>query len=313
MRNKKAITSILFFMVTVYAQMDPATYLGQLSFDYFGTINGSFISSTTTPPDTLTIPTSFAGSIIMSNNDTTHILIPAFQQVTDSTYDVFLIYLRDDSAGVEPQTWTLTLPGGETELTVLAAFMSGIDTSFVVGLLDLVSDTTSGLPTLDSLLIQIIDEIAAYTYFGVSGTITVDVVSTDTLNGVFSGTFLKAGFPFPPTISVSNGIFNFSGFELPPVSTASEHAIPTAIVLLPAYPNPFNARVTLEYYLDQEQPIQLAIMDIAGHQVILLENTYRKAGRHQTSWDAFNSSSGVYFAQLRTTTATVTRKIVLLK
>ncbi|NQU27678.1 MAG: T9SS type A sorting domain-containing protein [Candidatus Marinimicrobia bacterium] len=312
MRNKKITISVILFMTIVSAQMEPATYLGQLSFDYIGTINGNFIGATYAPPDTLTIPTSFAGSILMSNNDTTHILIPAFQQVTDSTYDVFLIYLRDDSGGVEPQTWTLTIPGEIADLQALAAFMPGIDSAFVTGLLDVVADTTGGISTLDSLLGQLINEIAIYSYFGVSGSITLGTISPDTLGGAFNGTFMQAGFP-PPTINITNGVLGFSGIDLPTVAITPERLIPISINLLPAYPNPFNATVRLGYTMDQPGHVQLAVMDLRGRHVTTLVNDYRQAGEHALTWTANHQATGIYLICLETNGVMLHRKIVLLK
>lgn len=313
MRNKKITISVILFMTIVSAQMGPATYLGQLSFDYLGTINGNFIGATSTPPDTLTIPTSFAGSILMSNNDTTHILIPAFQQVTDSTYDVFLIYLRDDSGGVEPQTWTMTLPGDIADLQALAAFIPGIDSAFVTGLLDMVADTTGGISTLDSLLGQLINDIAMYSYFGVSGSITLGTISPDTLGGAFNGSFLKANFPIPHSIAISNGTFNFSGIDLPTVAITPEQLIPASIKLLPAYPNPFNATVRLGYSLDQSSFVKLTVLDIRGRIVTSLVNDYQESGNHSITWSANDQATGIYFLQLEAAGTSLHRKIVLLK
>ena len=312
MRNKKITISVILFMTIVSAQMGPAIYLGQLSFDYLGTINGNFIGATSTPPDTLTIPTSFAGSILISNNDTSHILIPAFQQVTDSTYDVFLIYLRDNSGGVEPQTWTLTLPGDIADLQALAAFMPGIDSAFVTGLLDMVADTTGGITTLDSLLGQLINEIAIYSYFGVSGSITLGTIAPDTLGGAFNGTFMQAGFP-PPTINITNGVLSFSGIDLPTVAITPEQLIPVSIKLLPAYPNPFNATVQLGYTLKQPGLVQMTIMDLRGRHVATLVNEFRQAGEHALTWTANHQATGIYLVRLETNGVILHRKIVLLK
>ena len=312
MRNKKITISVILFMTIVSAQIEPTTYLGQLSFDYMGTIHGNFSGATYAPPDTLTIPTSFAGSILMSNNDTTHILIPAFQQVTDSTYDVFLIYLRDNSGGVEPQTWTLTMPGDIADLQALAAFMPGIDSAFVTGLLDMVADTTGGISTLDSLLGQLINEIAIYSYFGISGSITLDTISPDTLGGAFSGTFVQAVYP-PPTIYITNGVLSFSGIDLPTVAITPEQMIPASIKLLPAYPNPFNATVRLGYSLDQSSFVKLTVLDIRGRIVTSLVNDYQESGNHSITWSANDQATGIYFLQLEAAGTSLHRKIVLLK
>ncbi|NQT96349.1 MAG: T9SS type A sorting domain-containing protein [Candidatus Marinimicrobia bacterium] len=301
---------IVAFAVNLAAQTLPSSYYGQLSFDYAGTMNGSFNAGATELPDTLVPPTSFAGGIIFSFNDTTHILMPAYQQITDSTYDVFIIYLCDDGGGVEPQTWTL--PGDITDLQALAAFIPGIDSAFVAGLLNLVADTTGGIPALDLLLGQLIDEIAPYTYFAATGTIQLDIISPDTIGGVFAGSFLQAGFP-PPFITVTNGAFNFQGAILPPLATTPEDVLPSQVKLHAAYPNPFNASVTLGYFLSRSAAIEFAVFDLSGRQVAELDKGYRQAGNNSLTWTANDFSSGVYLVRLNTANSSQFQKVLLLK
>ena len=301
---------IVAFAVNLAAQTLPSSYYGQLSFDYAGTMNGSFNAGATELPDTLVPPTSFAGGIIFSFNDTTHILMPAYQQITDSTYDVLIIYLRDDSGGVEPQTWTLL--GDITDLQALAAFMPGIDSAFVASLLNLVVDTSGGIPALDSLLGQLIDEIAPYTYFAAAGNIQLDIISPDTIGGIFAGSFLQAGFP-PPFITVTNGAFNFQGAVLPPVATTPEDVLPSQVKLHAAYPNPFNASVILGYSLNQPTSIELSIFDLSGRQIAELDKGYRQAGNYFLTWTAKGISSGVYLVQLNSSVSFTTQKVLFLK
>lgn len=303
---------IVAFAVNLAAQTLPSSYFGQLSFDYAGALNGSFNASALELPDTLVPPTSFAGGIIFSINDTTHILMPAYQQITDSTYDVFIIYLRDDGGGVELQTWTLTLPGDITDLQALAAFMPGIDSAFVASLLNLVADTTSGIPALDSLFGQLIYEIAPYTYFAVSGSIQLDIISADTIGGIFTGSFMKAALP-PSFLTVLNGTFNFQGAVLPPIATTPEDVLPSGMELQAAYPNPFNASVILGYSLNQPTSIELSIFDLSGRQVAELDKGYRQAGNHSQTWTANDFSSGVYLVRLNTANSSQFQKVLLLK
>ncbi len=312
--NRYGMLSIVIvaFAVNLAAQTLPSSYYGQLSFDYAGTMNGSFNAGATELPDTLVPPTSFAGGIIFSFNDTSHILMPAYQQITDSTYDVFIIYLRDDGGSVEPQTWTLTLPGDIADLQALAAFMPGIDSAFVARLLNLVADTTGGIPALDSLLVQLINEIAIYTYFAVGGSIQLDIISADTIGGIFNGSFMQAVLP-PSFLTVLNGTFNFQGVVLPPVATTPEDVIPTQVKLHAAYPNPFNASVILGYSLSRPAAIELAVFDLSGRQVAELDKGYHQAGNYFLTWSAKDFSTGVYLVLLNTTNSSQFQKILLLK
>jgi flagellar hook assembly protein FlgD len=115
---------------------------------------------------------------------------------------------------------------------------------------------------------------------------------------------------------VSHG---YSGiFSLDTVTAVGDEANspPQATMLGTIYPNPFNPRTTIGYELVEAATVKLAIYDVRGMQVRLLEAGNRPSGRHQTIWDGQDDKgravpTGTYFCRLATPQGSQTRKLTL--
>jgi YVTN family beta-propeller protein len=89
-------------------------------------------------------------------------------------------------------------------------------------------------------------------------------------------------------------------------------------VRLGCHPNPFNPKTTIEFYMPERGAIELAVYDVSGRRVALLEHGTMGAGEHRAEWDGRCSdgsaaATGVYFMRLRTQDGSKTVKAVLLK
>jgi len=85
-----------------------------------------------------------------------------------------------------------------------------------------------------------------------------------------------------------------------------------------AFPNPFNPKTTLAYSLDHEQTVELAVYNLRGELVAVLDRGERSAGEHKLVWDGTDAtgdqvSSGAYFVRLTTETSEHVNKVMLLK
>ncbi|UCC80254.1 MAG: T9SS type A sorting domain-containing protein [Candidatus Zixiibacteriota bacterium] len=89
--------------------------------------------------------------------------------------------------------------------------------------------------------------------------------------------------------------------------------LPFTINLLRAYPNPFNARATIEFDLAAPCDVELTIYDITGAKVETIRRPGLKAGRHSILWDGDGVASGVYFARMEAGGYSQSIKMVLLK
>jgi photosystem II stability/assembly factor-like uncharacterized protein len=89
-------------------------------------------------------------------------------------------------------------------------------------------------------------------------------------------------------------------FNSPPVSVGEqdEGFPPSAAVLHPAYPNPFNPSTTIRFRLGERNFVSLSVYDIRG---VLVEEILRGSfdqGDHEAFFNAHDLSSGVYFYTL---------------
>jgi hypothetical protein len=72
-----------------------------------------------------------------------------------------------------------------------------------------------------------------------------------------------------------------------------------------------RARAEIEYSLPRDGEVSLAIYDLAGRRVALLETGFRSAGSHVASWSPGAAGRGVYFYRLRTELSTLTGSIAV--
>jgi hypothetical protein len=80
-------------------------------------------------------------------------------------------------------------------------------------------------------------------------------------------------------------------------------AVPSALRLYAAAPNPFNPRTTIRFDLPTAGPVRLSVYDLAGRLVKVLVEGKIPAGSHEAVWDGRDSSgravpSGSYLARL---------------
>ena len=124
---------------------------------------------------------------------------------------------------------------------------------------------------------------------------------------------ISTGLP-PVSIAVLS-----SDTDLLPTAVAEvAAALPEQSTLGKAYPNPFNASVTIPFSLAQEGAIQLVIYDALGQAVRTLQQGVWPTGAHRVAWDGRNDSgqyvgNGTYFVRLRTNGTRRMNKVMLLK
>jgi hypothetical protein len=93
-------------------------------------------------------------------------------------------------------------------------------------------------------------------------------------------------------------------------------ALPKATTIAAIYPNPFNPRTTIEFELAEAGAIELAIYDVGGRLVRVMESGSRSAGRYQATWDGQDNDgravpTGTYFCRLSTAQGAQTKKMTL--
>lgn len=89
--------------------------------------------------------------------------------------------------------------------------------------------------------------------------------------------------------------------------------IPTKLVLRQNYPNPFNSITNITFGLPESSIVHLAIFDLLGRGVAVLEDGLRSAGWHQVDFDASTLSSGIYIYRIQYGEFVETRNMMLIK
>ena len=94
---------------------------------------------------------------------------------------------------------------------------------------------------------------------------------------------------------------------------AVQRNLPSAVSLLPNYPNPFNPSTEIRYALPVDADVRLVVYDIAGREIAVLVDSFQEAGRHEVVFDGNRLASGVYVYILQTPATVQKRQMVLLK
>ena len=93
---------------------------------------------------------------------------------------------------------------------------------------------------------------------------------------------------------------------------------PKSFSLKQNYPNPFNPSTEISFSLEANSKIELAIFNVIGQKVRVLENGSRLAGTHTIKWDGRDQlgnamPTGLYFYTLTDGASSITKKMALMK
>ncbi|GAB5533941.1 MAG: hypothetical protein Rubg2KO_01900 [Rubricoccaceae bacterium] len=98
-----------------------------------------------------------------------------------------------------------------------------------------------------------------------------------------------------------------------PVADEEAPARSGALTLGPAYPNPTASALTVPYRLASSSPVELAVFDVLGRQVVEVVNTRQPEGAHTAELNASTLAPGVYIIQLRAGDETRTTRITVVR
>ena len=119
---------------------------------------------------------------------------------------------------------------------------------------------------------------------------------------------------YAETIEFTSDMIEGDGFNTFSLSReASNFEQPFEYGISEAYPNPFNPVTNFTYSLAEDGLVQVAVYDISGKMVSELANGYMSAGSYPLTWNADNSSSGVYFIRMYSGEFASAQKVMLVK
>lgn len=76
-------------------------------------------------------------------------------------------------------------------------------------------------------------------------------------------------------------------------------------------PNPFNGTTTIDYNLDKGANVSVTVYNVAGAQVMTLNQGNMTTGAHSINIDASNLQAGVYYYTLTANNNSVTKKMIV--
>ena len=214
------MSKFLFLFSTIFslivAQTHSDFYTGELSFDYSGTVNGSFHAELM-EMDSLAVTLSGAAAFITSDSASNRITIPAFQPSNDelSEFDLFIMWMVDDEGeDIEPQSWDVSIPDLEDPLNTPATFLfiPEIDSSLIFDLIGPLLDGEIDSTNFSDFFLETLTDLLTQAYLPLSGGIELEAIDMELMTGNFDGTLFQAGFP-PPMIFVTNGNFDMTAPE----------------------------------------------------------------------------------------------------
>ncbi|MCG8608253.1 T9SS type A sorting domain-containing protein [bacterium] len=169
----------------------------------------------------------------------------------------------------------------------------------------------------------------------VVGALAINTVAQDAdfdpATGVLYWTFFAAGSGRLATVDVSTGaatpvttwsadFIAFAIFNESPPTSVREPALafPEQFGLQQNYPNPFNPETVIQYDLNQNGHVELAIFNLLGEKVRSLVDQVQRAGAHQIRWNGLDdngnrASSGLYVYRLSVGASSQTKRMILLR
>ena len=109
---------------------------------------------------------------------------------------------------------------------------------------------------------------------------------------------LNHGADFESDMIIGDGFTPFS-FDGHTGQTSNEVTSNIPVEFDLAHPNPFNPITSINYTVNKSSDIKVAIYDITGRLIEVIENGHKGIGEYSLTWDAANHSSGVYYIQIQ--------------
>lgn len=94
---------------------------------------------------------------------------------------------------------------------------------------------------------------------------------------------------------------------------ASEDGIPRTFLLFQNHPNPFNPTTMIRYGLPVRSRVTLAVFNMLGQRVSVLQEGEQAAGYHDIRFDGRGLASGVYICRFEAGAFVASKKLLLIR
>ncbi|NQV51378.1 MAG: T9SS type A sorting domain-containing protein [Candidatus Marinimicrobia bacterium] len=265
-------------------------------------------------------------TLIIQSNDSMH---PELQVVVTASvqYPFYVIDNEDSVSYSESGNWFTSVAQAFGESSRYAWLNEGASASFAL------HPETSGIYDVFEIVPTTVNSAEAALYILKIAGIAIDSVYQNQNTG--SGGWVNLGRYYLPSaasvflevhdpgVSIIGSVLRADAIKIQmiqPVSLDEEVKKQTADIfaLFQNYPNPFNPTTTIRYQIPSQSSVKVAVFDVQGHEVIVLQEALQSAGSHELIWNGMDKtghpvSTGVYFCRLLADQYTQTIKLLLIR
>ncbi len=139
---------------------------------------------------------------------------------------------------------------------------------------------------------------------------------THEIEGASSGklTLVKYGAYTPELLTphILEGDLTYSNDGIT-VAELPKANLPVNSLLVNAFPNPFNSTTSVKVSIPTNEVVNIAMFDVAGRLISEVYSGNLEAGQHQFTINGGELSSGIYFLKLKSGSAEVTTRLLLMR
>ena len=84
-------------------------------------------------------------------------------------------------------------------------------------------------------------------------------------------------------------------------------------ISLNVFPNPFNDRLQIEYRVNERSKVRVAVYDMLGKVVEILDEKTIDPGSYSVEWDASFYPAGAYIIKLQTNRSLLKERVLLIR
>ena len=148
------------------------------------------------------------------------------------------------------------------------------------------------------------DKVSTDAFMRIEDSDSLEGIDLEEYRDNFHEIYLSMSGSSDAEISIRSKLEEIFGFSI----------LPSKFILGNNFPNPFNSRTVIPYFIPNEGMVHMEIHDILGRKIKEFNNQHEGEGWHEVVFDTDELSSGIYFYALKKENDIVARKkMILLK
>jgi hypothetical protein len=108
-------------------------------------------------------------------------------------------------------------------------------------------------------------------------------------------------------------IWSFTTGDTLAGAQGSDQPLPKQFMLKPNYPNPFNLQTRIPFSIPKTEFVSITVYNMIGRPIAVLVSSRLSTGFYETTWNANQNASGIYWCRMKAGTFSATQKLLLIK